>query len=91
MKIYSPEGRVGSASVGLAKSPTSLAGVKLGILDNTKPNAGHFMHSAVEALAEKHGVELVTVGEKNAALPAPEDLIEGLSKEVQIVLTGSAD
>lgn len=91
MKIHSPEGNIAAESRGLATAPKDLNGVKLGILDNTKPNAGLFMKQATKALQEKYGVELVKVEEKNAALAAPEDLIQGLSKEVQIVLTGAAD
>lgn len=91
MKIYSPEGKIAEESIGLASAPKDLKGVKLGILDNSKPNAGHFMKQAAQTLQEKYGVELVKVEEKNAALAAPEDLIEGLSKEVQIILTGAAD
>lgn len=91
MEIYSPEGKITTESIGLASAPKNLKGVKLAILDNTKPNARHFMEQAVGILEKDYGVELVKLEEKNAALPAPEDLIQGLSKEIQIVLTGSAD
>ena len=91
MRIHSPEGETSQPSIGLASPPWSLAGAKIGILDNTKPNAVLFMKRAAEGLVSKYGAKLVTIEKKNAALAAPEDLIERLSKEVQIVLTGSAD
>ncbi len=89
--MYSPAGSTASPSIGLAAPPKKLEGKKLGILDNTKPNARLFMLTAAGVLEEKYGVELAQIYEKNAALAAPEDLIQGLSREVEIVLTGSAD
>jgi len=91
MKIYTPEGEIGPEPVSLAPSPSVLAGRRIGILDNTKPNAGVLLGRMAERLAERTGATVTLVETKNAALAAPDDVLERLSKEVELVLTGSAD
>jgi hypothetical protein len=91
MKIYTPDGEIGPEPVSLAPSPSVLAGRRIGILDNTKPNAGILLGRMAERLAERTGATVTLVETKNAALAAPDDVLERLSKEVELVLTGSAD
>ena len=68
-----------------------LAGRRIGILDNTKPNAGVLLGRLADRLAERTGATVAHVETKNAALAAPDDVIARLEKEVDVVLTGSAD
>ena len=76
VKIYAPAGEVGPEPVGLASSPPVLAGKRIGILDNTKPNAGVLLDRMAARLAERTGAEVTLVERKNAALAAPDDVIE---------------
>jgi hypothetical protein len=91
VKIYRPDGEVGAANVARAPSLPVLAGKRIGILDNTKPNAGVLLERLAEQLAARTGAELTKVEIKNAALAAPDDVIIRLAEEVELVLTGSAD
>ncbi len=91
MEIYAPDGPVGPPAVTLAPAPPLLAGKRIGILDNTKPNAGVLLTRLGQRLAERTGAEVTLVETKNAALAAPDDVIARLEKEVELVLTGSAD
>ena len=91
MQIYTPEGQVGEPQTSLAPSPSVLSGKKIGVLDNTKPNAGILLIRLASRLEERTKAELVTVETKNAALAAPDQVMGKLTKEVEIVLTGSAD
>lgn len=91
MKIYSPEGNVGVPAAALAASPPVLTGKRIGILDNTKPNAGLLLGRVAERLAERTGAEVGATETKNAALAAPDQVMGRLTKEVELVLTGSAD
>jgi hypothetical protein len=91
VKIHTPVGDIGPGPVALAPSPPVLAGRRIGILDNTKPNAGILLGRIAERLAERTGAEVVLIETKNAALAAPDDVIARLSEEVELVLTGSAD
>ena len=91
MKICSPAGSIGSASRKLANPLASLKGSKLGILANNKPHADTLLEAAASSIADRTGAELASYQTKNAALPAEAEIITELSKEVQAVLTGSAD
>lgn len=90
-RIYTPVGATGPEPVQLAPSPAVLAGQRIGILDNTKPNAGVLLRRMAAKLSERTGATVGPVETKNAALAAPDDVIARLSKEVELVLTGSAD
>jgi len=91
LKIYSPTGTIGEPQTTLAPQIPVLNGKSIGILDNTKPNAGILLHRLAKRLHERTGVNLGITETKNAALAAPDQVLGRLSKEVQIALTGSAD
>lgn len=91
VKIHTPAGEVGPEPVSLAASPGVLAGKRIGVLDNTKPNADILLNRIANRLAERTGAEVTLVETKNAAMPAPDDVMARLEKEVELVLTGSAD
>ena len=93
--IYAPDGPIGTPSSPLAPSPAVLAGLRIGVLDNHKPNAGLVMVRAAEQLAARTGARVTIVTGKgpghNAATPCSDEVIERLAKEVDLVITGSAD
>ncbi len=91
MKVYTPAGSVGALEPTLAPPLPVLTGRRIGILDNTKPNAGLLLGRIGSRLAERTGAELTTPETKNAALAAPDQVMGRLTKEVELVLTGSAD
>ena len=91
MLIHTPAGEIGDEPVTLAPAPAVLAGCRIGVLDNTKPNAGLLLGRIARRLAERAGAEVTLVETKNAALAAPDDVVARLEKEVDVVLTGSAD
>ena len=94
MRIYSPEGEVGTPPISLAPAPPVLAGQRVAVLENGKPNAKLLMTRVAERLSERAGVEVAFVTDKgsgNAATPADQEVIEKLAAEADLVLTGSAD
>lgn len=91
MKIHTPTGAIGDEPGPLAAPRPVLSGARIGILDNTKPNAGVLLGRIAERIAERTGAEVTLIETKNAALAAPDDVIARLEKEVDAVLTGSAD
>lgn len=91
MKIHTPTGGIGPEPVGLASVPPVLAGKRIGILDNTKPNAGLLLNRLASRLAERTGASVALVETKNAALAAPDDVVARLTDGADLVLTGSAD
>ncbi len=91
MRIYAPAGEVSASMNGRAVSLTALAGKRIGVLDNRKPNAGLLLNRVANQICERTGAELVLIESKNAAIAAPDEVMGRLTKEVELVLTGSAD
>lgn len=91
MEIYAPEGARGRPPVSRASSLAALDGKRIGILDNLKPNAGLLLGRIAERITERTGAVVTVVETKNAAVAAPDQVLRRLTKEVELVLTGSAD
>ncbi len=91
LQIHDPRGSVGSPAKSLAPSLDSLSGKTIALFANSKPNADVLLQAVGDQLLERTGAQLMAVEPKNAALPAPEEVIERLSQEVDAVLVGSAD
>ena len=91
MQIYAPDGGVGPQPAALAPAPELLAGRRIGILQNGKPNADVLLARLASRVAERTGAEVGPTESKNAALACEDQVLERLTKEVQVVLTGSAD
>lgn len=91
MKIHTPCGAVGEEPGRRAPSLPVLSGRRIGVLDNTKPNAGLLLERLAERLAERTGASVTLVETKNAALAAPDDVVARLAGGADVVITGSAD
>lgn len=93
--VYAPDGDVGPAPVTLAPPPNVLTGLRIGVLDNGKPNAGLLLTRVGEQLAARTGATLTLVTEKgpggNAATPCTPAVMDRLVAECDVALTGSAD
>jgi hypothetical protein len=96
--VYLPDSEPGPEMATLAPSPASLAGVRIAVLDNGKPNAGVVMVRAAETLASRTGAEVSLVTKKgpqglsaNAAIPMAPDIFQRLMDEADVVVTGAAD
>ena len=98
MQVYLPTSEPGPETARRAPSPPSLAGLRIAVLDNGKPNAGTVMARAAESLAARTGAEVSLVTKKgpqglsaNAAIPVADDIFERLLAEADVVITGAAD
>ena len=95
ISVYAPDGEAGPEPASLAPSPSVLAGLRVGVLDNGKPNAGLLLERVGEQLATRTGARITLVTEKgpgaNAATPCTDAVFERLREECDVVLTGSAD
>ena len=96
--IYLPDSEPGPDLATLAPSPASLAGLRIAVLDNGKPNAAVVMTRAAETLAQRTGARVSLVTKKgpqgrsaNAAIPCAPDIFERLVAEADVVITGAAD
>ena len=88
--LYDPTADPRGTTASLAPRLSSLAGKRVGILDNSKANAGTLMLAVAERLKERHGVADVVKREKPVAGPPRPEVVEALSR-CDFVLVGSAD
>jgi hypothetical protein len=90
--VYSPEGPAGTVPQRLAEVPGVLSGVRLGVLDNRKPNARLLLERLAENLARRTGARVSLVTAKaNAAVACEPQVLGQLRQEADVILTGSAD
>ncbi|QFT99839.1 hypothetical protein FIU85_21145 (plasmid) [Roseovarius sp. THAF8] len=92
-EIFDPRGVVGLESRPTAARKTSLEGLRLGILDNSKWNANKLLRGAAAALAEEVDFAAVNyyVKQHGFSTDAPPELIEQIAVENDIVLTAIGD
>ena len=90
MEILDPVGGSSATSRALAPRPRSLQGAVIGVLDNSKPNAGALMHRVAELLAARTGAAGVRGWSKPSAA-RPAEILDEIAKGADVVLTGSAD
>jgi hypothetical protein len=90
--ILDPTGRTTGTAVVLAPRRPDLRGVTVGVLENTKQNAALLLEEVARLLMERHGVRAYALWTKTAfALPAPEDLVEEMALQCDVVVTGVGD
>ena len=70
----------------------SLAGARIGLIDNSKHMADVFLESLGRTLRERHRVGALEVYRKtNQSIPAPRDVIERLVASCDGIVHGVAD
>jgi hypothetical protein len=96
--IYAPDSIAGPEGTTLSPPLPTLAGKRIAVLDNGKPNAGVVMARAAESLAARTGATVSLVTKKgpggrsaNAAIPCAPDILDRLLAEADVVITGAAD
>jgi hypothetical protein len=68
------------------------AGIRLGVLDNSKGNADHLLRFIVEGVKAALPVaSVVSLRKDSVSLPAPADILDRLAAESDYVITAMAD
>ena len=95
MQVFAPDGEAAPAPALRTPGRAVLSGARVGVLDNGKPNAGLLLTRVAEQLATRTGATLALVTEKgpggNAATPCTPGVMDRLTSDCDVVLTGSAD
>ncbi len=93
MVFLSPEGSSNEERYPLAPRHYEKAeGLRLGLLGNSKLNADAVLVAIGELLAQRYNITNVTHREKpNFSRPAPQEIIEALAADSDIVLAGVGD
>jgi hypothetical protein len=88
--VLSPVGINRVAAQPITPRPASLDGVRLGILNNSKPNSLTLQERVVELLARRHRLgEVVTKQKPSAAIGA--EKLDVYAREVGAVITAIGD
>ena len=90
LSLLSPLGTTAGDVKPLARRRGNLRGVRVGILDNSKPNAEVLLTRVAELLVERAGAGPVTLWRKLGA-SRPATVIDEVVAGSDVVLTGSAD
>jgi hypothetical protein len=90
IRLYDPTAEPRMIDARLAARLGSLAGTRVGILDNGKANAGTLMLAVARILQERYGVTEVVKREKPVAGPPKPEVLDALS-QCDFALVGSAD
>ncbi len=90
--VFDPRGVVTSQPRPLAARVATLAGLRLGVLDNSKWNASKLLRQVVAQLEARHELAKVTFYTKQSfSRTAPSDLIAQIAAENQAVVTAVGD
>lgn len=92
-EVFDPRGVVDLESRPMADRKTGLAGLRLGVLDNSKWNANKLLRGAAAALSEEIEFAAVNyyVKTHGFSTDAPAELIARIADENDIVLTAIGD
>ena len=68
------------------------AGIRLGVLDNSKANADHLLNLIVEGVKKEFDVDTVVVRRKpTSSRPATDQMLDELAREADLVVSAMAD
>jgi hypothetical protein len=93
MKLCSPEGRAFPAKrLQVADRPRSLQGLRIGLLDNTKPPVDKIMQHLERRLRERiPGARPFYLSKKIMNQPAGPAVMDTLRQQADVVINGLAD
>lgn len=76
----------------LSPRPGTLAGLRVGLLDNTKPNATTLLEALGDELRQRHGIGSVTMYTKDYfGTPVKDELRDEIVRECDLVVTAVGD
>src|SRR3954447_21593413 len=90
--VFDPRGRVEAELVSPAPRVAAIDGMRLGILDNTKWNAGRLLRKTAALLGERHSFAAVNYYRKESFSKAADPaLVAQIAAENDVVLTAIGD
>ena len=92
MKLFDPTSRPVERKVEVAPRPTTLNGLKLGLVDNTKFNSDTLLHKLADRLRRRHGMTVsVTNRKRSPSHEIDEAGIRALRSQADLVVSGIGD
>jgi hypothetical protein len=92
MKLFDPTAAPSARSLALARRPTSLAGLRLGLVDNTKFNSDTLLGKLAERLQRRHGTRVtITRRKRSPSHEIDEEAVRALRSQADLVVSGIGD
>ena len=92
MLLCSPAGQALPLSIAHARRPASLAGLRIGLLDNTKAPVDLIMqHLAVRIAEQVPGATVFHVAKQHPSLPAEPEVFAALAANADVVINALGD
>lgn len=92
MKLFDPTTPPAPRALTMARRPASLAGLRLGLVDNTKFNSDTLLRKLAERLARRHEVRVtVTRRKRSPSHEIDDNDIKTLRSQADLVVSGIGD
>ncbi len=92
MKLFDPTSAPAVRALTLAPRPAGLAGLRLGLVDNTKFNSDTLLRMLAERLQRRHGTRVtVTRRKRSPSHEIDENDIKTLRAQADLVVSGIGD
>ena len=92
LQIYDPTLGATGRNVKFAPRPKSLAGLRIGLVDNTKHNSDQLLLRIAVLLESKHGAKTHIIRKKHSAGAAPHaEIVEEFKANCDVVVAGVGD
>ncbi len=92
MEILDPTTEAVAQSIAYAPRPASLAGKRVGLIENTKFNSDRLLGKIGDILKAEYGVAETRMWRKrNSSVPAHQEIIEELKRTSDVMVAGIGD
>ncbi len=92
MKLFDPTSAPVARTVTLAARPSTLTGLRLGLVDNTKFNSDTLLRKLADRLGREHGMTVaMTTRKRSASHEVDETAIAELKRRTDVVVSGIGD
>jgi len=92
LQIFDPTTEVKGRHIAYAPRPQSLAGLRLGLVDNTKHNSDQLLLRIAALLEKEHGAKTHLIRRKHSAGAAPHaEIVEEYKANCDVIVAGVGD
>ena len=92
VRVYDPTVEAKGRKIDFAPRPKSLAGLRVGLVDNSKHNSDQLLARIAGLLEKEHGVKThVMRRKKSAGIPPSPEIIAEFKANCDIVVAGVGD
>ncbi len=89
--VLDPTGLVRPPRLALNAAPSDLAGIGVGLIDNSKPNGAFILEWIGRQLVDRYGVTLHWIRKRTEAMPAPDGELAAISRSCRVTLAAIAE